>query len=297
MAQTLGGIQRKIKLAKELQQVVETMKTMASVNIGIFEKVDNSLSEYYETIELGLIAILHKYRSQMAFAHSQEIQGRVGVVVFGADQGMVGDFNDYLAAKVVDSLSSLDEEITLWCVGERVGLKVEDKLKIKRIYRVPDTANAITSLIGEIMLDVVKQEEKGKISRFMLYYNKPSSGSRYETVIRQLLPFSPKWLLQMENAKWPTRMVPQVIEGNEEAIKLFVKEYLFITMCWACAESLVSENIARLSSMQRAKKNIDDILNELTTSYNQERQNSITEELFDVIFGYTTLGARAKTPR
>ncbi len=72
-----------------------------------------------------------------------------------------------------------------------------------------------------------------------------------------------------------------------------VREYLFISLFRACAESLASENASRLAAMERADKNIDDLLQQLQATSRQRRQSSIDEELFDVIAGFEALsGAR-----
>ncbi len=59
------------------------------------------------------------------------------------------------------------------------------------------------------------------------------------------------------------------------------------------AESLASENASRLAAMQRAEKNINELLEEFNGSYHRLRQSGIDEELFDVISGYEALNASA----
>jgi F-type H+-transporting ATPase subunit gamma len=56
------------------------------------------------------------------------------------------------------------------------------------------------------------------------------------------------------------------------------------------AESLTSVNASRLVAMQRAEKNIEDLLEDLTRHFHQLRQRGIDEELFDVISGFEALG-------
>ncbi|MEI6286752.1 MAG: F0F1 ATP synthase subunit gamma [Bacillota bacterium] len=291
MAQALALLQHKIKIAKDLREVVDTMKTMAAVNIGIYEKVDRSLAEYNQVIELGLRAALQKYPEWLA-PNPQTGSAGEGVIVFGSDQGMVGQFNDYLSNKVLELLAD-SANAKIWCVGERVGQKLLDKQAIQQLYRTPDSAVGIAAVAGSLLLKVVEQQEEETIDRLLVCYNKPTSGSGYEPIVKQLLPVSSEWLENLTKMPWPTKTIPQVIEKNSEAVATFIREYLFINICWACAESLVSENIGRLAAMQRAEKNIDELLAEFTISYNQERQSSITEELFDIIFGYDVLKSGA----
>ncbi len=69
-----------------------------------------------------------------------------------------------------------------------------------------------------------------------------------------------------------------------------IREYLFISLFKACAESLASENASRLAAMQRAEENIGELLEELTQTAHRVRQSTIDEELFDVISGYESVG-------
>ncbi len=68
-----------------------------------------------------------------------------------------------------------------------------------------------------------------------------------------------------------------------------MREYLFVSLYKACAESLASENASRLAAMQRAEKNIDEMVETLNQTFRRLRQTSIDEELFDVLSGYESL--------
>ncbi|MFT7031073.1 MAG: F-type H+-transporting ATPase subunit gamma, partial [Marinoscillum sp.] len=57
----------------------------------------------------------------------------------------------------------------------------------------------------------------------------------------------------------------------------------------ACAESLASENASRLVAMQRAEKNIEELLDKLNHQFHQLRQGLIDEELFDVVSGFEAI--------
>jgi F-type H+-transporting ATPase subunit gamma len=59
------------------------------------------------------------------------------------------------------------------------------------------------------------------------------------------------------------------------------------------AESLVAENASRLAAMQRAEKNIGEMIEGLDQTFRHLRQASIDEELFDVVSGYEALSKKA----
>ena len=74
-----------------------------------------------------------------------------------------------------------------------------------------------------------------------------------------------------------------------QTILALVREYLFVSLFRACTESLSSENASRLAAMQRAEKNIDELLDDLNQTFHRLRQSSIDEALFDVASGFESL--------
>jgi len=77
--------------------------------------------------------------------------------------------------------------------------------------------------------------------------------------------------------------------GDTETLRALIREYLFVSLFRACAESLASENASRLTAMQRADKNIDELLENLNGTFHRLRQSGIDAELFDVISGFEAL--------
>jgi F-type H+-transporting ATPase subunit gamma len=76
---------------------------------------------------------------------------------------------------------------------------------------------------------------------------------------------------------------------REQTLRAMVREYLFVSLFRACAESLASENASRLSAMQRAEKNIAELHTSLKQKFHSLRQSGIDAELFDVISGFGSM--------
>ena len=96
------------------------------------------------------------------------------------------------------------------------------------------------------------------------------------------------------NKVWPKsagrpEICPRSWAARTATLRALIREYLFISLFRACAESLASENASRLAAMERADKNINDLLEQLHGTFHQLRQSGIDEELFDVISGFEAL--------
>jgi F-type H+-transporting ATPase subunit gamma len=292
MSDTTASLRRKISSAGDLQSVVRSMKALAASSIGQYEQSVRALADYYRTVGLGLSIC---FRESAPAALMTEAKGRagessVGAVVFGSDQGLVGQFNDVVADFAVKTLAALPGKPQVWAVGERVHARLSDAgLPLVGLFAVPNSVKAVTPLVGQILVESEKRHSQGAVTELHLFYNRPSSGAVYAPVSQQLLPLDEAWRRKLAELPWPTGNLPEVMSGDAATLRALIREYLFVSLFRACAESLASENASRLAAMQRADKNIDELLEDLNGSFHRLRQSGIDEELFDVISGFEAL--------
>ncbi|MCC7242632.1 MAG: F0F1 ATP synthase subunit gamma [Acidobacteria bacterium] len=293
MSETTAGLRHKMASAGQLQAVVRTMKALAASNIGQYEASVRALADYFRTVELGLIACLHNplsAREPVDGNGPPGPPGTIGAVVFGSDQGLVGQFNDVLADHAVARLAALPGTVRVWAVGERVQARLSDAgLSLAGLFAVPNSVRGITPLVGQILLESESGRADSEVAELHLFYNRPTSGSLYAPIGQRLLPLDDEWRDGLARQSWPARCRPDLLGGDTATLRAFIREYLFVSLFRACAESLASENASRLAAMQRASKNIDDLLEQLSGRYNAMRKSGIDEELFDVLAGFEAL--------
>ena len=297
MSDTTASLRRTIGRAGDLQSVVRTMKAVAASSIGQYEKSVRALADYYRTVELGLGACLRESGSAPLIAERkrQTVSSAIGAVVFGSDQGLVGQFNDVVADYAVETLAALTAKPEIWAVGERVHARLADAgLPLLGRFTVPNSVKAITPLVGQILVQSESRHSQGEVTELHLFYNRPTSGAVYAPVGERLLPLDESWQRQLTKLPWPKGNLPEVMGGGTSILRALVREYIFVSLFRACAESLASENASRLAAMQRADKNIDELLEYLNRTFHRLRQSSIDEELFDVISGFEALTAEEK---
>jgi len=288
MSDTTAGMRRKIAGAGDLQSVVRTMKAVAASSIGQYEKSVSALADFNRAVELGLGACFRE-SGPAPLTPERKVPGVIGAVVFGSDQGLVGQFNDVVADFAIETLAALPGKPEIWAVGERVHERLVDAgLSPRGVSPVPNSVKAITPLVGQILLESEARQQHG-IAELHLFHNRPKSGAVYEPVNQRLLPLDEEWRRHLAELPWPTKSLPEVIGGGTETLRAFIRGYFFVSIFRACAESLASENASRLAAMQRADKNIDELLEDLNRTFHRLRQNGIDEELFDVVSGFEAL--------
>ena len=292
MSNTIASLRRKIDSAADLQSVVRTMKALAASSISQYEQSVHALGDYYRIVELGLGVCFRGIGAAalMTAETGGTDAGAIGAVVFGFDQGLVGEFNEVVADHAVTTLGTLTDKPQLWAVGERVCACLKDAgLPLVGIFTVPNSIKAITPLVGQILVESEAYRSQGEVTELHLFYNRSASGAVYAPVSQRLLPLDENWRRKLAELPWPSGNLPEVMGGGSTTLRTLIREYLFVSLFRACAESLASENASRLAAMQRAEKNIDELVEDLNRTFHRLRQSGIDEELFDVISGFEAL--------
>ena len=175
-------------------------------------------------------------------------------------------------------------------IGERVaGLLAEAGPEIAARLHAPHSVEEINRLIEDlvVLLEGLRSEEE--LSRILLFYNHHHIGAVFRPSMVHLYPLSERWLTSVGERPWSSTCLPTFRGGWRSLFSALVREQLFVTLSRAAAESQASEYASRLSAMQEAKRQIDESLDALRGLFGQRRKQEITEELLDLLAGYSAL--------
>ena len=153
----------------------------------------------------------------------------------------------------------------------------------------PSSTAGITPLVQEIIMVIDEWHFQHNVDHFMLFYNEYVTGATYHPHMLQLLPVNREWLKEIAKKKWDSKSLPIFRMDGDQIFSSLIREYLFVSLYRAFAESLASENASRLASMQNAEKNIEEQMEDLHVQFHRTRQMTITEELLDIVAGFEAL--------
>ncbi len=311
--QTLGALQRRIERTKDLHSVVKSMKALAAASIRQYEHAADAVGEWGQAIDLALQVALRNSDAKL-----KEVLTPLGretaAIVIGSDQGMCGQFNDDIASLAIEKLAR-DAESTagnpkagdggggpsepedtddtrprILAIGERVAARLQDAgLRVSRRVDVPPQAEGIARQAGEALVQAERWRSEHAIQRIRLFHNRRLSASRYRPEETTLWPLDLSHLRHLVNRPWHSRSLPIARMNRDRLLAGLIRQYLFVTMFRALAESAASEQASRLTSMQAAEQDIEDRLDDLTQQHNQQRQQAITGELLDLVSGRVVL--------
>lgn len=288
MSDSSADLRQKLNAASDLHEVVRTMKAMAASSIGTYEQSVRALAGYDRAVKLGLALALRDLPWETGTVEPKK--QALKAIVFGSDQGLVGQFNDVIAEFAIETLAKLPGPAVVWAVGQRVHARLADAgLAVRGLINVPNDVGGIAGIVGYLQLQTVTPGGDGGGEAIWVFHNRQSNSGVYEPTSQRLLPLDRAWRDAAVACRWPTNSWPEMLGDAATIARALVGESIFISLFQACTESLASENATRLAAMLRAEKNIDELTEELTRRFHRVRQTCIDEGLFDVISGAEAL--------
>jgi len=290
--EALEALKRTIHVTGELQSLVKTMKVLAGLNIRVYERAAHAAGEYNRTVEMGLEIPLRDL-PETALPSRHAPGRKLAALVFGSDQGMCGQLNDIVvehATRALTRLSVRREDQACLAIGQKAAARLEDAgHRVEYTLGVPASTGGITDTVHEVLRHIEDWRWQCGIEMVVLFYCRPHAGTLYRPRGIRLLPVDIEWIRGLRAKRWPSRVIPAYTLDAGPLFHALIREYLFVSLFRAFAESLASENASRLASMQVAERNIEERMRELTSQFRQSRQSSITSELLDIVSAFEAL--------
>lgn len=291
MAVEVEGLRERIASAESLHSIVQTMRTLAAVNIRRAQQATVAAGEYLRSVHLALYVALREYRD-VPPERTASGESIPTLLVLSSNQGLCGSFNERitqhalnLGAKIATKLGVDRSEIPYACVGYRGADRLATAgAKVVSVLDAPTSVEGVGPLVREIYSRVAERISPG--TKLMGVFNKTTSGSGFVESEVQLLPFDAGRWRELPEGETPFSTIPVVSGRSTEAILPdLMRELLYIDLFRILVESFAAENAARLLSMQGATENIEGLLDELNAAYREARQDAITNELMDILGG------------
>ena len=291
MAQ-LKDIKTRLQSVRSTQKITTAMMMVSSDKLQKAQKTLINLSPYESKLREILNLLLSQEENFTSpFTERREVN-RVAILAFASNTGLAGRFNNNIITEpksVVDYYRPLGEEnILIYPIGLKVS-KAIDKMDIKAVegdfsHIISKPAYSDIKVLAEELMEMFLQKKIDKVE--LVYHHFKSKGTLLVTH-EQFLPLELN-IKSNENSDYKSEDVinDYIIEPDRVAIiKELLPKVLKIKLFTSFIDSTTSEHAARMIAMQIANDNADNLIDELKREYNKLRQESITNELLDIVGG------------
>lgn len=300
--ETLEVLATRLHTTNEIQSIVSTMKALSTANIRQYEHAVTAMADYERTITMGLQVVLRNcrnWREPISAAHWAFGAGkRRALIVIGSDRGLCGHFNDKIAEFAHAELASAPHTTDtasaaspfLCVVGVRAAARMEAfGYQVEQLFTLPGSVDGLVESVQSIVIEVDRWIREEAVGPVTLFFNQKTERSLATAVTKTLLPISQAYLDTLAQEPWHSRRLPMFRMEPEKLFSWLVRQLLFIDLYGALAQSLASEHASRLAAMQNAERNIDERHDDLLAQYRQKRQETITQELLEVVSGFEAI--------
>lgn len=283
---SLKQIKDKISSVKGTRRITSAMRLIAAVKLQRAQGILSAYRPYSDAIkETALNVTGSSDPTNHQLLRVPESKNLLHIVFITSDRGLCGSFNG-------NSIKELQRYLTEGSHGYNevklsyVGKKGRDFF-IKRDYQTGYYYNSVdeknSSQIADDLSESLAEEFiNGESDEVLLLFNYFTSAISQEVTYERLLPF--------DTADRKGSSVDYEYEPSREKILDFLlPKYLKVRLERAINESLTSEHASRMTAMENATRNADDVIEKLTLQYNKTRQAIITTELMDIVNGTEAL--------
>lgn len=297
MAVSSRLIKRRIRSVANTRKITKAMELVAASKMRKSVQMTVSSRAYSSSMK----AIVDGIRGLVDPKSHPLLAGRATaktslVIVAASDRGLCGGFNGQILKKTMEFLRNRHEaSIRVVTVGKRAESAVR-----RAGYRIAAAFEAISNAPGfertKPVGDLAYAEfMNGNADRvFLVYTDFRSAVSQVPTVV-QLLPIVPEDQLtaameREEEDEGDGREPDVLFEPNPgEILDAILPRLLETRVYQGLLESAASEHSARMMAMRSATDNATDMLQDLTLTFNQARQASITREISEISAGKAAL--------
>jgi len=286
-AQTLLAIRRRIRSVKSTQQITKAMQMISGVRLRKVERRTMALRPYareLDRITVNLLAALELEESPLTTPHP-EIK-RICVVVMGGDRGLCGAFNTNIIRYTEDLIQRLGKPVILFPMGRKM-INHFRKAGAEIVASAEELFRSATITLCASIADRLKDLYLANtVDQVVVVYVRFVNVLRHIIDHRMLLPISVETIrkeIEEELGKEVEVARVEAYPSPQSVADYALGRYISLTLYRMLLETLTSEMAARMSAMQQATENAQEMVDHLTLIYNQARQRSITRELLDIV--------------
>ncbi len=293
----LKEVRYRIASVKSTQQITNAMKMVAASKLRRAQTAIIKLRPYAAKLReiLQNLSSSIEDSSENAFSKVRE-PNKVLLVVITSNRGLCGGFNSNIIKATTNLLQTTYAaqqnagQVSLITVGRKAS-----EFFMKRNFNVVSSHDElldgiafekITSLAEQLMKSFVDKQ----YDQILIVYNQFKNAAVQRLIVEQFLPIIPETVDKTAAPAKAVRTPDYIFEPDKETIiRELIPKSLRIQLYKAILDSFASEQGARMTAMQKATDNAQDLLRDLRISYNKARQNAITKELLEIVSGAEAL--------
>lgn len=299
----LKELRTRIGSIKSTQKITSAMKMVAAARLRRAQELIGKSDTYSESLITIAGRVLKSIRAEeeargVRYIYPPLMREKTQnntylLIAFSSDRGLCGSYNVFVIKETMRRLNELKKAgktVKVLCIGKKVG----DALK----YRAPDNVLRVLTGVGAKGADYSEIEKLAEplIGMFLtdefdvceVIYTRFHSAINREVLVEQLLPFK----IESEGDRFNDNVDGAVYEYDVEKLKVLadILPLLVISALYRDeVNAQASEQGARMTSMDNATRNANDMISKLTLKYNRIRQSAITTELVEIIAGAEAL--------
>jgi F-type H+-transporting ATPase subunit gamma len=289
---TLREVRSRISGVKKTEKITRAMKMVAAAKLRRAQSAVLAARPYAKGMKRLLQHLLPAIEPGSQPLLTRRPVRTLALVVVTSDRGMCGAFNTNIIRMSKERLAQAAAEqmqVRLYCLGKK-GVDFFAKQHQTLAARYPGLfAKLVFGTAQKIARELTDAFLAGEVDCVEFVYNEFKSAVQQRVLVEQYLPVIPE--TADAAAAVASRRIPNYIyePSQKELMSALLPRYLNFTLWRVLLESSAAEEGSRMTAMENATKNANDMVATLQLQYNKARQGAITKELLEIVSGADAL--------
>lgn len=281
---SLKDIRRRITSVKKTQQITRAMRMVAAAKLRRAQMAIESARPYADRMAETLREVAASGAEHPLLAARETVR-RVDVVVVTSDRGLCGAFNSNVLKRAAAEVAARSGEISVVTVGRKASEQFRRRRGAAVVRSFTGIARVEYAHAVEIADYLAQRFLAGETDEVWLVHSEFVTTMTQRPRAARLLPMTPGADTTAPGDKLPYHIEPDA----ESLLKVLVPKALQVEIFRALLDSQAGEHAARMTSMESATRNTEEMISALTLQYNRARQAAITKELVEIVSGAEAL--------
>ena len=276
----------RMKSIRQTVQISNAQKLVAAAHIGRARKMLADSQPYHDTVSRAIADVLRQCPDTASryIELGYTVGGRRGLLVISANRGLAGGFNSNIIRFTEQSLKEKPADYIIVLGHTFRSQLIQKGFPVDADFDLPldpPTMNTARDLANKM----VGMLEREQIDSFDIIYTAYRSSVKMEPVLRRLFPLNPAVFDGIGKDKSNYSFEPSPERLLASMTLKYLKGYIYGCLVY----SYICELTSRLTAMDSAIRNGNEMLEKLSLEYNRSRQAAITQEITEIVAGATAL--------
>ncbi len=287
---SIPEVRRRIKAVQDTRKITRAMYLISSAKMQKAMRMHERNLAYFQRVRSNMRYIIENTGATRDNAYFERREGtRAVYLVVAGDKGMCGSYNEDVLRLADEAIrAGRHSQVSVFTIGAMTFVHFDRLGMHPDIHYLHVAQNPNLPSARQIALELCAMYNQDLFDEASIIFTYMAQNRTIKPQVMRLLPVLAEDFADAEELD-ASETEPEYVPSERAVLDAFVPQHIIGLVYSACVQAFASEHSARMTAMDAATRNADEMLGKLTLEHNRARQAAITQELTEIVAGASSV--------